>query len=217
MTPNETLSIVNALKRERSDDYYENIATIEWPLGPHGESFGISGSVILAAVVKHGSNTPAAKEFVRFLVGEGWLMHYLDFSGERLLPPISALSDQPFWAGSPSDPHRRPRRCRSCPRPRGATTYAVYGGRGANSGAEAIHRVARLRTSAPSRAVGTRRSARIKPDGIARRHANVTRLGPGSARRPVSPGVAESGLGGPGCARPFAARERTCLAGVACP
>ena len=33
MTPNTTLSIPNALKRERPDDYYKNTATIEWPLG----------------------------------------------------------------------------------------------------------------------------------------------------------------------------------------
>ncbi len=43
MTPNETLSIPNALKRERPDDYYENTATIEWPLGPSGEPFPICG------------------------------------------------------------------------------------------------------------------------------------------------------------------------------
>ena len=43
MTPNNTLSIPNALKRERPDDYYENTATIEWPLGPSGEPFPIDG------------------------------------------------------------------------------------------------------------------------------------------------------------------------------
>ena len=46
MTPNETLSIPNALKRERPDDYYENTATIEWPLGPRGEPFPIAGVVL---------------------------------------------------------------------------------------------------------------------------------------------------------------------------
>jgi multiple sugar transport system substrate-binding protein len=39
MTPNETLSIPNALKHERPDDYVKNVATIEWPLGPDGEAF----------------------------------------------------------------------------------------------------------------------------------------------------------------------------------
>jgi hypothetical protein len=31
-------------------------------------------------------------------------MHYLNFSGERILPSIPALLDQPFWL-DPSDPH----------------------------------------------------------------------------------------------------------------
>ena len=42
---------------------------------------------------------------MRFLVGEGWLVHYLDFSGERMLPPMPKLLDPPFWL-DPSDPHR---------------------------------------------------------------------------------------------------------------
>jgi multiple sugar transport system substrate-binding protein len=105
MTPNETLSIPNALKRERPDDYYRNTATIEWPFGPTGERFAILGTIPLAIAFKDGRNLSAAEEFVRFLVGEGWLMHYLDFSGERLLPPMSKLLEQPFWL-DPSDPHK---------------------------------------------------------------------------------------------------------------
>ena len=52
-----------------------------------------------------GRNVETAKEFVRFLVAEGWLAHYLNFSAERLLPPMQKLLDQPFWL-DPSDPHR---------------------------------------------------------------------------------------------------------------
>ena len=73
MTENETLSIVNALKPDRPDDYYQNSATIEWPLGPTGEPFPIEGSVSVAVVFKDGGHVATAKEFVRFLVGEGWL------------------------------------------------------------------------------------------------------------------------------------------------
>jgi multiple sugar transport system substrate-binding protein len=105
MTPNETLSIPGELRQERSDDYYKNVATIEWPLGPSGESFPIAGNVYPAMVLKGGANIAIAKEFVRFLVGEGWLAHYLDFSAERLLPAMPALLEQPFWL-DPSDPHR---------------------------------------------------------------------------------------------------------------
>jgi multiple sugar transport system substrate-binding protein len=104
MTPNDTLSIVNALKHERPDDYYENSATIEWPLGPTGEPFPIEALMFQAVVFKHGPNVATAKSFVRFLVGEGWLAHYLDFSGERMLPPMSKLLESSLWL-DPGDPH----------------------------------------------------------------------------------------------------------------
>jgi multiple sugar transport system substrate-binding protein len=104
MTLNNTLSIVNALKRERPDDYYDNVATVEWPLGPRGRPYPIPGVVETAVVFKDGSNVGTARDFVRFLVSEGWLAHYLNFSGERFLPPMSKLLEQPFWL-DPTDPH----------------------------------------------------------------------------------------------------------------
>jgi multiple sugar transport system substrate-binding protein len=105
MTPNLSLSIPNALRRERPDDYYKNTATIEWPLGPSGEPFPLITAIHFAMVFSDGANVATAKEFVRFLVGEGWLAHYLDFSGERMLPSLPGLLDQPFWL-DPGDPHR---------------------------------------------------------------------------------------------------------------
>ena len=45
-----------------------------------------------------------ASDFVRFLA-EGWLAHCLDFAGERWLPPMRKLVEQPFWL-DPRDPHR---------------------------------------------------------------------------------------------------------------
>ena len=104
MTVNQSLSIPNALKRERAADYYENTATIEWPLGPGGNAFPIEGQFWGAVVFKDGANVETAKEFVRFLVAEGWLGHYLDFSGQRMLPAMPKLLDAPFWL-DPSDPH----------------------------------------------------------------------------------------------------------------
>jgi multiple sugar transport system substrate-binding protein len=105
MTPNVSLSIPNALKSERPDDYNTSVATIEWPLGPGGERFPIYGEISPGVVFKDGGHVAVAKEFIRFLVAEGWLAHYLDFSGERFLPTMPKLLDQPFWL-DPSDPHR---------------------------------------------------------------------------------------------------------------
>jgi multiple sugar transport system substrate-binding protein len=69
-----------------------------------GRPYPIPGEVESAVVFKDGSNVGTARDFVRFLVGEGWLMHYLNFSAERFLPPISKLLDQPFWLNT-TDPH----------------------------------------------------------------------------------------------------------------
>ena len=126
MTANDTLSIPNALKRERPEDYYQNTATIEWPLGPNGERFPIMGYVFPAVVFKDGGHVATAKEFVRFLVAEGWLAHYLDFSAERFLPTMSKLLEQPFWL-DPRDPHRMAAVMQVASRPL-AYNYAVASG-----------------------------------------------------------------------------------------
>jgi multiple sugar transport system substrate-binding protein len=126
MTANYSRSIPNALKSDRPDDFYENTATIEWPLGPTGEPFPIPAFVFSAVVFNDGGHVATAEEFVRFLVSEGWLMHYLDFSGERLLPSISKLLDQPFWL-DPSDRHHMAEVMQVASRPLGYDYTAASG------------------------------------------------------------------------------------------
>jgi multiple sugar transport system substrate-binding protein len=104
-TVNISLSVPNALKRDHPDDYYDNSATIEWPLNDDGEAFPIWGQVWPAMAFREGGNPTLAQEFVGFLVREGWLAHYLNFSGERVLPPMQKLLDQPLWL-DPTDRHR---------------------------------------------------------------------------------------------------------------
>jgi multiple sugar transport system substrate-binding protein len=105
MTLNQTLSITNALKSTRPEDYYENAVTIDWPDGAYGQPLPIGTAVNRAVVFKDGGHVETAAEFVRFLIAEGWLAHYLNFSGERMLPPMPKLLEAPFWL-DPSDPHR---------------------------------------------------------------------------------------------------------------
>jgi multiple sugar transport system substrate-binding protein len=157
MTPNLSLSIPNALKRERPDDYYKNTATIEWPPGPSGEAFPIITAVHFAIVFRDGANVATAKEFVRFLVAEGWLAHYLDFSGERMLPSMPGLLDQPFWL-DPSDPHRMAAAMHAASRP-AAYDYTATSGDlrhdrvwNERIWAKAVHRIATERIS-PEQAV----------------------------------------------------------------
>jgi multiple sugar transport system substrate-binding protein len=58
-----------------------------------------------AVVFKAGGNTALALDFVRFLAEGGWLAHWLTFAGDRYLPPMRKLVEQPFWLDT-SDPHR---------------------------------------------------------------------------------------------------------------
>ena len=105
MTANTSLSIPGALRTARPDDYYKNAATIDWPDGADGQPLVIVGFIQRAVVFKAGGNPALAKDFVRFLAEEGWLAHWLDFAGDRYMPPMRKLVEQPFWL-DPSDPHR---------------------------------------------------------------------------------------------------------------
>ncbi len=126
MTLNGTLSITNALKRESSEDYYEHTATIEWPDGADGQPLAISTSFGAAVAFKAGGHAALAKQFVHFLLEDGWLAHYLDFSGERLLPAMPKLLEQPFWL-DPSDRHHMASAIQFLSRPR-AYSYWVAAG-----------------------------------------------------------------------------------------
>jgi len=147
MTVNSTLSIPNELRAARPEDYYENTATIEWPDGADGQPLAIQTGFFSAAAFKAGGHVPLAKEFVRFLVGDGWLAHWLDFSAERLLSPMPKLLEQPFWL-DPSDPHRMAAVMQFVTRPR-TYDYSVASGdprhsivMGEHVWAKAVHRVA---------------------------------------------------------------------------
>jgi multiple sugar transport system substrate-binding protein len=124
MTVNQTLSIPNALKHTRPQDYYNNAVTIDWPAGVYGQPLVIETFVNRAAVFRGAEHVVTAKEFVRFLVGEGWLGHYLDFAGERMLPPMSKLLDAPFWL-DPRDPHRMRSAMQLLTQPRSYSYVAV--------------------------------------------------------------------------------------------
>ena len=112
------------------------------------ELFRSLASVCGAVVFKDGGHVDAAKEFVRFLVAEGWLAHYLDFAGERLhaadaeaaRAAVLARPERPAPHGRGDADRDAAARNTSTSRSRvtGATTWS---GR-SRSGPKAIHRVA---------------------------------------------------------------------------
>jgi multiple sugar transport system substrate-binding protein len=105
MTINNTLSTINLPKQTRPDDYWDNAATIGWPSDRDGRPLPIHGSTTRSAVFAAGGHVDTAREFVRFLLADVWLAHWLSFAGDRLLPPMTKLIDSPFWL-DPSDRHR---------------------------------------------------------------------------------------------------------------
>jgi multiple sugar transport system substrate-binding protein len=105
MTANGSLSIPAALRAERPDDYYRNVATIDWPHAANGEPLVLDGYLARAVVFKNGAHAATANAFVRFLAEGGWLAHWLTFTGDQYLPPMRKLLDQPFWLNA-NDPHR---------------------------------------------------------------------------------------------------------------
>ena len=137
MTVNQTLSIPNTLKSTRPEDYYDNAVTIDWPDGAYGQPLPIDTFVNRAAVFKDGGNVDNAKAFVRFLVGEGWLAHYLDFAGERMLPPMPKLLQAPFWL-DPGDPHRMRSAMQLMTQPRALEQYTPLDLRDRLVGQEAV-------------------------------------------------------------------------------
>jgi multiple sugar transport system substrate-binding protein len=105
ITVNNTLSIPGELRATRSHDYYKSTATIEWPSGANGQPLAIITQSSQATIFQAGGHEEAAMDFARFLVTDGWLAHWLDFAGDRYLPPMLSLAEQPFWL-DPGDPHR---------------------------------------------------------------------------------------------------------------
>jgi multiple sugar transport system substrate-binding protein len=105
MTMNQSLSIPNALRGARPDDYYKNTATIDWPNDTFGRSLGIHSPLQRGAAFEGGRNPALTLDFVRFLVADGWLAHWLNFARDRLQPTMPALARQPLWL-DPGDPHQ---------------------------------------------------------------------------------------------------------------
>jgi multiple sugar transport system substrate-binding protein len=126
MTLNPSLSIPGELRATRSEDYYKNAATLAWPSAIDGRPLAMVILSSQAVVLKSGGHEAAGMEFMRFLAGEGWLAHWLDFTGDSFLPPMPALLAAPFWL-DPGDPHRMASAIQFVNQPR-AYSYAAVSG-----------------------------------------------------------------------------------------
>ena len=108
MTPNMTLSIVIGSSTSAREDYMMNAVTIEWPIGAYGQTLSSRPSA-LAPRCSGRRACRDRKEFVHFLVGEGWLAHY-STSPASACCAAGAAAEPPFWL----DPGDRDGLARPC-------------------------------------------------------------------------------------------------------
>ena len=169
MTPNATLSIPNALKRERPDDYYENAATIEWPdWRRRPAACHLTAFVMRAVVFKAGGHVALAKEFVRFLVERG-LARALSRLRRRALPAADAEAARAAVLARPERPAPHGRG-HAVPDPAALTTLTL-----------GVRRPATRRSVGSGRTSGARRSTASPPRASAPSRRS-TRRSPGSSR-----------------------------------
>jgi multiple sugar transport system substrate-binding protein len=105
MTPNFSLSIPGSQRSTNPDNYYKNIATIEWPAAVDGSPM-TSPIYVARAIAFQGSQNPAGAEmFLRYLSEPEHLGPLLEASQGRWYPPVPELAERAFWT-DPADPHR---------------------------------------------------------------------------------------------------------------
>lgn len=109
MTPNPSQSIPAAQFFNKEDpekrNYFDNMATIEWPDGPDGKKARYLSAVKTIIVPKESKNQKLAKEFVKFVLEPPRFMEYIKAANGRWYPAFTDLEKDPFWKVG----HRGPR------------------------------------------------------------------------------------------------------------
>ena len=164
MTPNHSLSIPNALKAERPDDYYKNTATIEWPSVPPAGRFPSKGALCGRGL--QGRQQRRHRQGVRSLPRGRGLAHALFRFLRRARPAVdSGAPRQPFWL-DPSDPHR----------------MAVAMQAGSPAGIQLHRSLGRSGVQPWSRSASGRRPSTGSPPTASAPRRRSTRRSPGSSR-----------------------------------
>jgi multiple sugar transport system substrate-binding protein len=109
MTPNPSQSIPAAQFFNKDDpekrNYFDNMATIEWPDGPDGKKARYLSAVKTIVIPKESKNQPLAKDFVRFVLEPERFMEYIKAANGRWFPAFKDLAADPFWRSG----HKGPR------------------------------------------------------------------------------------------------------------
>jgi multiple sugar transport system substrate-binding protein len=109
MTPNPSQSIPAAQFFNKDDpekrNYFDNMATIEWPDGPDGKKARYLSAVKTIVIPKDSKNQKLAKDFIKFLVEKDRFMEYIKAANGRWFPAFTDIAADPFWRAG----HKGPR------------------------------------------------------------------------------------------------------------
>ena len=101
MTPNPSQSIPAAQFFNKEDpekrNYFDNMATIEWPDGPDGKKARYLSAVKTIIVPKDSKNQKLAKDFIKFVVEKERFTEYIKAANGRWFPAFNDIAADPFW------------------------------------------------------------------------------------------------------------------------
>lgn len=108
MTPNPSQSIPAAQFFNKDDpqknNYFNNMATIEWPDGPDGRKARYLSAVKTVVIPKDSKNQKLAKEFLKFVLEPKRFLEYIKAANGRWFPAFTDIGKDPFWRSG----HRGP-------------------------------------------------------------------------------------------------------------
>ncbi|OLC14364.1 MAG: hypothetical protein AUH29_10400 [Candidatus Rokubacteria bacterium 13_1_40CM_69_27] len=109
MTPNPSQSIPAAQFFNKDDpqrdNYFNKMATIEWPNGPDGKKPRYLSAVKTIIIPKDSKSQKLAKDFILFVLEPPRFLEYIKAANGRWFPAFKDLYADPFWRTG----HRGPR------------------------------------------------------------------------------------------------------------
>jgi multiple sugar transport system substrate-binding protein len=108
MTPNPSQSIPASQFFNKDDpqktNYFDNMATIEWPDGPDGKKARYLSAVKTVIIPKDSKNQKLAKDFVRFVLEPARFLEYIKAANGRWYPAFTDVAKDSFWRAGHKGP-----------------------------------------------------------------------------------------------------------------
>src|SRR5437773_2740971 len=91
------LGMTESTRASDTLNYFDNMATIEWPDGPDGKKARYLSAVKTIIIPKDSKNPRLAKEFIKFVVEKNRFTEYIKAANGRWFPAFTDVAADPFW------------------------------------------------------------------------------------------------------------------------